>query len=287
MAHTFRFIMIWLCVILLILQSGCATTPAPPYLPEEVRAQLGNVGIVTAKFRPETDLSVPAKGWLAGAGRKSARWAGKGALGPLEGAHACGGDGSGLCGLLIIALSVTAGTIGGLAGGVAGAIQAEPHKKIDVAEDVITTVIASLNMQERLCDQVALLARSRTHAQIVVVPDRGPVAPEEKISYTALAGKGIDTVLEVAVPRFALTGDWDINPPLQFQMDSHIRLIRTSDDNVVYETMFNHRGSTKTFYEWADNNAQTFFEEFDQANKLLAEKIVGEVFLLDPQAVPW
>ena len=116
MSHTFRIIIVWSCVIALITQSGCATIP-PPYLPEEVRAQLGNVAIVPARFRPDADLSVPAKGSLAGAWRKSARWAGKGALAPLEGVNVCSGDSSGLCGALIIALSVTAGTIGGLVGG--------------------------------------------------------------------------------------------------------------------------------------------------------------------------
>jgi len=156
MPNTFRIIISWLCVILLVLLSGCSHVP-PPYLPEEVRAQLGTIGIVPVKFRPEAELNVPAKGWLAGAGRKSARWAGQGAMAPLQGAS--GGDSSGLGGLLIIALSVTAGTIGGLAGGVAGAFQAEPSEKVESAEGVITTVIASLNMQETLCGLVKQIAQ--------------------------------------------------------------------------------------------------------------------------------
>lgn len=285
MPHTFRTIMVWSCVIALISQSGCTTIP-PPYLPEEVRAQLGNVGIVPAGFRPDADLSVPAKGWLAGAWRKSTRWAGKGSLKSLEGIEACRGDSSGGCGILVIAISVAAGAIGGVAGGVAGAVQAEPYKKIDLAEEIITTVIDSLNMQESLCSQVALLARKQTRAQIVVVADQGPAAPEEKNTYGALAGKGIDTVLEVAIPRFALAGDWDINPPLQFRMDAHIRLIRTSDGSIVHETTINQSGSSRTFYEWADDNARAFFDELDEAYRILAERIVGEVFLLDPQKEP-
>jgi hypothetical protein len=276
-----RIIIVWFCVISLISQFGCAHIPTPTsYLPDEVRAQLGTVGIVSAKFRPEVDLSVPAKGWLAGAGRKSAQWAGKGAFGPMGGSSGCGGDSSGLCGLFVIALSVTAGTIGGLAGGVAGAIQSEPSQKVGFAEAVITNVIAGLNMQENLCDRVTKFALNQTSENIVVVTKQGPISPEEKNSYGSLAGKGIDTVLEIAITRFALAGDWDINPPLQFQMDSHIRLVRTIDGKELHDSSIKYQGRTLIFSKWTDNNVQPFFEELDKAYQSIAEKIVGEVFLL-------
>ena len=272
-----RTIISWLCIISLISQSGCAHKPTPP-LSDEVQAQLGTVGVVSAKNRSEADLDVPAKGWLGGAGRKSLRWMGKGALGPLEAGHGCNGDNTGLCGLLIIALSITAGTIGALAGGVAGAIQAEPSKKVAFDEEVITTVIASLKMQEALCDRVVQVAQCETCDRIVRVPVQGPAAREEKGSYASLAAEGIDTVLEIAIPRFALSGEWDINPSLQFQMDSHILLVRTSDDKKLYDSSIEYRGSSMTFSEWADNNAQAFFQELDKAYQSLANKIDAEVF---------
>ena len=285
MSAALRTIIAWFCVIALISQSGCAHSPKPP-LPDEVRAQLGTVGIAAAKPRPEAALDIPAKGWLAGAGRKSARWAGKGALGPLQAPSGCGGDRSGLCALLIIAFSVTAGTIGGLAGGVVGAFQAEPSKKVGFAEEVITTVIDSLKMPEALRDRVAQVARSRTGDRMVVVPNQGPPGTEENNPYGYLAEKGIDTVLEIAIPRFALAGESDINPPLEFQMNSLIRLIRTTNGKVLYETSIDYRGSSMIFYGWVDNNAQPFFEELETAYQFLAERIVAEVFMLTPQSAP-
>lgn len=285
MTNPLRFITACFCIVALITQSGCATAPRP-YLPEEIRAQLGTVAIVPAGFRPESDLSVPAKGWLAGAGRKSARWAGKGTLGTLSGVQACNGDGSGLCAFLVLALSVTAGTIGGLAGGVTGAVQAESSDKVNLAEEVITTVIDSLNMQESLCEEVALQTREQGHTHVTVITDQGPAVPDATNFYSSIASEGIDSILVVAIPRFALAGEWDINPPLQFQMDAHIRLIRTADNVLLHETTFTHNGGIRTFYEWSDNNAQAFIEELNKSYLLLAERIVGEVFLLDPQEAP-
>ena len=286
MFTTFRIIVVWFYVISLILQSGCAHKPKP-YLPEEVRAQLGTVGIVSARFRPDADLSVPAKGWLAGAGRKSARWAGKGASSVLVGgAQGCGGDSSGICAALVIAFTVTTGVVGGLAGGVAGAIQAEPSRDVSFAEEVIMTVIDSMNIPENLRDRAATVAQSQTSNNIVVVPNQGPASSEEKLLHTSLTEQGIDTILEISVSRLALVGDWDLNPPLEFQMNSRIRLVRTSDGNELYESSVDYLGGTRLFSEWADNNAQAFIETLDMAYQSLAEKIVGEVFLLFPLAEP-
>ena len=287
MFTTFRIIVVWFYVISLILQSGCAHKPKP-YLPDEVRAQLGTVGIVSARFRPDVDLSVPAKGWLAGAGRKSARWAGKGALGTWEvGEHlGAGGDAMGGVAALFVGLSVAAGTIGGIAGGVAGAFQAEPSDEVRFAEEIITTVMADLKMQETLCSRVAQVARSQTGNHVVVVPDQGPPSPEEKNTFGSLAEKGIDTVLEIAISRVALAGDWDLNPPLMFQMNSHIRVVRTTDGTELHDESVDYSGSVLTFSEWADNNSQAVIAELDKAYQYLAEYIVREVFLLNPLPTP-
>jgi hypothetical protein len=158
---------------------------------------------------------VPAKGRLAGAGRKSANWGGKSTVTTLEGVKICGGSAS--CVALIVALSVAVGTIGGMAGSVAGALQAEPSKEIAFAEEVITVVIADQKMQEILCSKVGQVARSQTRTSIVIGQDQGPSLPDVKIAYSSLSAQGIDTVLEIAISRVALTGDWDLNPPLVFQ----------------------------------------------------------------------
>ena len=65
------------CLVLLLVPSGCTPT-IPPGLTDEERTQIGKIGIISENIRPDTELSVPAKGWFFGAGRKSARWAGEG-----------------------------------------------------------------------------------------------------------------------------------------------------------------------------------------------------------------
>jgi hypothetical protein len=271
-----RTIITWLCVISLLFQAGCAHQ-APPPVTYVLPNHLGTVGIVPAHYRTRADLDLPAKGWLGGAGRKSVRWMGKGALVPLAIAEGCSGDETGFCGLLILALSVTAGTVGGLAGGVAGAIEAEPAQKVALDEEVINSVIAGLKMQESLCDRVVQLNQCAGCNDIVRLPDQLAAVPGETISYGALAAEGIDTVMEIAIPRFALSGEWDTNPPLQFQLDSHLRLMRTADERKVYESSFEYRGSSMTFSLWADDDAREFFRELDKAVQSLAQKIGSDV----------
>ncbi len=276
----FRTLTSWFCVILLVSQTGCAHKATPP-LTVEARARLGTVGIVPVKFQPDVDLSVPAKGWLGGAGRKSIRWGGNAALAPFAGN--CAGDRSGLCAMFLTALSVTAGTIGGLAGGVAGAFQATPSKEVRFSEEVITTAIASLNMQEDLCRRVSEVAQSKTLNHILLIAEQNPPVAEEKDRYSPLAAKGIDTVLEISVLRLALAGDWDIDPPLQYQMISHLSLIRAVGGARMYETDIGYQGKSVTFAAWADNNAQALFEQMDEALQTTAESIVRKVFLVNPE----
>jgi len=81
---------------------------------------------------------------------------------------------------------------------------------------------------------------------------------------------------------FGLTGEWDINPPLRFLMTSNIRLVQASDGKELHYYSTGYSGSTRTFYEWADNNAELFIKEIDQAHQSLAEQIVEAVFLSCP-----
>ena len=85
--HNMRVSLIFLCLTLFIWQSGCAHQP--PLLSEKVRAQLGTIGVVSARFVPEVDLETPAEGSLGGTGRGVAKGA---ALGFSSSAQMLGGE---------------------------------------------------------------------------------------------------------------------------------------------------------------------------------------------------
>lgn len=265
-------------MIALVIQSGCVQFPRnlPPPPSESVRAGFGTIGVVSAQYLPKSDFQVPAKGWLAGAGRGSANWAAAGASAPLQG----GSGGSGGGGIVLLALSVAAGTIGGLAGSVVGGANAEPAEKVSGSETVLSNAIASLKTQESLRDRFVQVGQSQTREHLVVLPGLGPASPEEKIDYCFHSEKSIDTVVEIAIDSFGLAGPWDVNPSLAFFMDSQIRVMRTTDCGELYATSLKYRGGERTFCEWAANDARPFYEELDRAYQALAEKITEELFLV-------
>lgn len=265
-------------LILSTLLAACAHEPTP-FISPAIQASYGTVGVVAAQYPPEPSLDTPAKGALGGAGRKSVRWMGKSILGSLEGAEGCTGDSTGICAVLVIAVSVTASIIGGLTGAITGAVEGEPSDRVAFAEEVLETVIGAQQMQERLADRVAQVAECRTCRSVVRVHKVGPQSKVEAVSYASLAREDIDNVLELNIERVALTGDWDVNPPLTFQLDLRAALKRTSDDALLYEVNFQHNGRKMQFHDWAENNGAAFMEDLENAYEALAQKVQQNIFL--------
>jgi gas vesicle protein len=255
-----------------------------------MRDQLGAVGIVTSKLPFEYDLSVPAKGPLAGAGRKSARWAGTGmGVGGISGlsliADTCQNDKTGIfCGTSFVVATGLAAiglVMGGTAGSVVGAFKAESSSDVSQAEEIITAIITSQDMQRNLCNHVAEVARQKPR-NVVSIQDQIPSVAENSNQYRFLAEKNIDTILELSLTRIALEGEWDINPPLTFQMEAHIRLVTTIDGKKSYATYIIHQGSSRLFSEWAADNGEAFIEALDMGFQDLAEKIINELYGANP-----
>jgi len=269
-----------ICAAALVLQSGCAVTPyqlpSPPS--EEIRARFGTIGIVSARFPPQPMLQLPAQGGLAGAGRGAATWSATWGLAPFAAGGGGGGDGGGA--ILILAASVVGATLGGISGTVAGVITSEPTERVRVSEDALNDALAVLNIQESLRDRILSVARDRTREQVVILPDKGPAAPGEKVAYGSLAEAGIDTVVEVAVTDIGINGPWDVNPPLNFIMKASVRVVRTSADQEYYAAEYEYRRGELTFSGWAADNAEPFLVELDWAYRGIAEKVVEELFLI-------
>ena len=275
-------IIIWLSITLLIGPWGCAHAPAP--LSEQVRAQLGTVGVVSARFIPEAEFQTPAKGWAGGAGRGAPRGAVQGFGSSLRVFAELGRGCSEpvLCGAaLLVGLGILAAatTVGTVVGAVHGAATAEPAAKVAEEEAALKNALAGLKIQEAIRDYVIQVALEQTRHLLVVLSDQGPTALDEKISYRAPASQAIDTVLEVSVLSLGLTGEWAVNQPLAVFMTARSRLIRISDGAELYALPLEYSSGTRTFTEWAANNAQPFREELDRAYQNIAERIVELHFL--------
>lgn len=268
------------CIALLLVQSGCAPTIAPD-LTDEERTQLGRVGIVSENIRPDTELSVPAKGWFFGAGRKSAHWAGAGFRAPFSGGS-CSGDSTGLCGVVVLAAAIVAGVVGGVSGSVVGAVQAEPYSKVDRAEKIINAAINSLDVHERLAATIASTAEKNYDEQVLILSANDTPAARKPVADHPPPFKGVDTYLEISELKLALDGDWDMNPPLTLVLSFRLRLVRAIDGTEIYKTDLEYHGRSMTFFEWSEYNAEQFLQELQHAYGFLAGRACGELFLESP-----
>lgn len=137
MPFTVRYpLIICLFIALLVGQLGCALGPQllrpPPS--ERVRAQLGTIGILSARFAPEAKLEGPTRGKGSGAAKGAAKgFLGSIAAGLEAGAYA--GEAGILAFALGLALAPPAAVIGGRGRRSKGGTRSEREASRDHAEE--------------------------------------------------------------------------------------------------------------------------------------------------------
>jgi hypothetical protein len=267
--------LIWLCILLLVFPFGCMPIiKAPP--PKDIIS----IAIVGGNFTPEVIIDKPAKGWFAGAGRGFVGWSTKILSAPLSGGMgSCSGQGCGLGAVILLAVIVTAATVGGVAGSVVGAVKAEPAKRVDEHEKIISNSIAKLKTQETMLDHVLKVAQQKTQKNFAIVEGFGPNSNDQKVVYGHFEDKGFDAILQISVTSFGLVGKWEVNPELQLKMFVQVKVIQAKDDTELYSDIFQYTGKSRKFSEWCANNAQELNDEFERCYGTLAEKIISKLFL--------
>lgn len=284
--------MVWLCAVLLVVQSGCAThrSSAQPIL------QMGKIGVISARYTPAMEFELPAKGWLGGAGR--------GAVGGMKAfiilvpLGAVGG-GVGMIAfrpdlLLLSAVALIAGSGYLIVGPFYGAAVAEAPATVEEAETHLNASLASMRIQESMRDHVVQAAQSLANRDLTVLEGQGPENPSDLLTYFPVQDTTIDTVLELRVNRVWLSTNQSafksldnmehpsqvlqINPPLSLGMEVRGRLIRTADKVVLYDNTWQHEGASHLFTEWAANDAKLFAEEFERTYEILSNQIVNTIF---------
>src|SRR5207249_8945927 len=202
-----------------------------------------------------------------------------------KGCNGGGELGAVICGAaLVFGLGVAAagGTIGALGGTVYGAVTAESGSKVDAAQAELKSALIQADVQMMLRNHVLEMVRD-SPLNFVAVDDEDRRANGQPIDYQALASTGVDTVLEVSVPRIGLAGESGINPPISLLMNARARLVRTADGIEMYADKFDYRGDgASKFLEWAADEAQMFRQEIDRGTRSLAKDIVRLVFPAEP-----
>ena len=281
MRPTRRFPMVtWICLTALMATS-CAHSPSitrPPVVKsQQVRADLGTIGIVLAAFPPEFDVANRPSASHAAANGAAA---GAGAVLQSLGS-AASGSGMGALALPILAPAfILAGAlIGGVIGGVAFSSQAPTEAEAEMAEAALRDAVEELKIQEAMGDLVISEIREQIGCEPVLIENRGPVKLDEAVDYGVLAKKGIDTVLEVSVRKYGLWGVRDI-PILSLFMTVSTRLVRVVDGDVLHSKAHLCETKDRKLVEWGANGAQEFRKGIDFCSESIASDVVTKAFFI-------
>jgi hypothetical protein len=231
---------------------GCATkSHRVPTLSEEVRAEIGTLGVAASGIVPTSDLKSPTGGKGSGAA--------KGA-GLAAGAMASEKPPFGL----VLA------PVAALGGAIYGAIVAPSAQKVKEAETALASAFADLKVQEAIHAHALQAARGLVGYRVVPLGD----TPD------------VDAILEIGVVSVKLAGAaaLDIDPPLQLVILACPRLVRRADGRELYPAepttpAVVHMSAPRKFIEWGGQDARLFREEMERAYQNLAERAVEEMFL--------
>ena len=235
----------------------------------------GTVGVVVRSTPPDVRLRIPAKGWLAYAGRGAAPSAVSGAnIGVLPIV---------LCPLYFIP-SCLAGmgglVIGSVVGGIYGVVTAEPFLPVEQSEMVVQAALEDLNIQEALRDLVVQGGRELTSNSIILLTNQELASAEIQHSYPALHINGINTVVDLSEVTVELrVAGSAVNPDRNLAMSVRCRVIRTVDGAEIDSRLVtDESGRSRSVAEWADQNAHVFREEVTQAAQRVARHVVKGLF---------
>lgn len=277
---------VWLSIVVLIGHVGCAHIPPSdvPPPPEHMRARLGTIGVVSGRFTPESP-DLPSY-------YQSGRRASGGGGGAWSGFYIpyTGGDGGGTAGLVLLAILVVAVTVALVImltedDQDLGSTSPRTLRTWDRPGDVRALTKEELARLEvihhALRERVLRAAEDRTSHHLVPLRDPAPTQPYERVNYESLGEKGIDTVLEISVPKLGLMefSDHLGRPDAMLVMSALARLIRVEDGEELYARTWEYGGASHTPTQWAANNAKLLREELDGALQTLAEWIANELFL--------
>jgi hypothetical protein len=293
---TDRATMLVLVVALGIGPWGCAhTMPRAAQPPsDDVRSELGTIGVAAASVAPPAPLMAPTRGKAAGALKGAGGGFVTGAKPGLDLAAAAGGGciggggGQGaatLCALVImtgLGAAAAGGTVGALGGTVYGLFTADSASTIAAAEDALTRAAADVDVQRSLREHVLRAVGEHGSLTFVDLGERTAAdgAPED---HRRWKHDGIDTVLDVTVSQLRLAGGTGVKPRVGVSMAAQARLIRTADGVEVYAETFEYGGAAdRTVTGWAADEAAAFRQELDAGTRRLAADIARVLFPSDP-----
>jgi len=229
-------------------------------------------------YVPKVELKIPAKGAAEGAmgGAKA------GAMAPIQlASEAIKKCNDPVCSILLSGVGLVFAPVGAIVGGVGGSITADSAEVVNMRETKVKLALIDLRMQEHIRDRFSSRLADLKTFPIKTLPDAGPAEDGQKIDYSPMKSKGIDTVSEIAVRSLALSGDGFVKPDLSVNLNAQVRLISTSDNRELFTKGYACSSREYEFKVWAENDARKFREEIERCYEDIAENAVKDLFVND------
>lgn len=275
-----------LCLFLTALQTGCAganRTPAaiPPKLlepialaplTEDLRDQFGRIGVALSPNAVQDYFQKPAN-----KEQGAARGAATGASSVIdEGMR----EGARTLNPLYPIAGILFSPFGAMVGGTVGTIRGVSEGELESATAALDTALVDVRRDSVIRDIVLQIAPDQTGRDFVALDDRWGSPPGKGIGQESPWPPRVDTVLEIGTPVVRLTGERDINPPLELVVSVAGRVLRARDRKEIYSQTWTHVEGIHLFTDWAENDARIFREKLERAFDNLAEQVVETIFLL-------
>lgn len=281
-----RTILVWICILSLVFAGCAANRPSGPMagsgseiihvlavvptggVPEINVIRLGNSRILGA-------LQGAGRGFLDGAAAV-ARGAG--------GMGGCSGEGCAIVVAVMIALVVSAGTVGAVIGGVKGSRVAAPYEQVSDPDDATRKRVASLRIQEGIARLVEEEARQRLPIPVSLKEPPTGDADHRQGALWQLKALGVDAVLRVGITRVGFEGPAGKDPPVSVVITMHAEIVRTANGAKVLEKTLEHRSAAMPEGDWVKDDFLRLTRELDDGVRELAKRCVDDI--LDMELVP-
>jgi hypothetical protein len=147
-----------------------------------------------------------------------------------------------------LALGVVLAPVAAIVGAVVGAARAHTVKEVNAAQSAMTKALGELDFENRLRDRFVEIARRDTRFAVEAHPKS-----DHRASFHHLAQQRQTVLALDARLGFGVFGriDPDITPIVLVRG----RVIRTSDDRVLYKRLWCAKGEKSTYFELAKNDA--------------------------------
>ena len=263
-----RFPAAALAAALVPLISGCETPMAPPPS-AALRQQLHDAALVTPAAAGKTgSVAVPAGSSGAAAGAGAAEM-GAVALGAALAPCAAGPFGCAL-GLAVAAGAIVVTPVAA----VVGAMRAHGEDAVRAADANIRAALADAQPNAVLARELMTAAQQAASVQLLTTPASG-TADDGPGAHVMPAG----VTLTVSIVEVGFRSAGLIEPDVTMVMKATARISPVGGGSDLYERTWGYKGMERPYFDLAANNAAMLRAEIQTACRMMAQKIVEDLFV--------